>query len=224
MAKKARAYAIGHSTKLSGKPLTRMVYDHIYGDIVNGVITTNDILTEGQLVQELNVSKSPVREALITLCDENVLQSIPRTGYKVVQIMPWEVNELIEARSALELFLLEKYFPLLDDEKIHLVQEYLREAHSRETGSKLTVQERWQINTDFHLLLASFAQNAWLSGLLEQTLRTCTRATTQYFLHNNESVIATANGTHPLLVDAFSNRDFQAARKCLLDDIQNILK
>lgn len=71
-------------------------------------ITGNDILTESALVKRLQVSKSPVREALILLCEENILIAIPRLGYKVVQITPGQMAKLIEARYALEPFMLKK--------------------------------------------------------------------------------------------------------------------
>ena len=48
----------------STKPLTSMVYERLYGEIVNGTITSNDILTESALVQKMEVSKSPVRARL----------------------------------------------------------------------------------------------------------------------------------------------------------------
>ena len=54
------------------------------------------------------MSKSPVREALILLCEENILIAIPRLGYKVVQITPGQMAKLIEARYALEPFMLKK--------------------------------------------------------------------------------------------------------------------
>ena len=64
----------------SSKPLTSMVYERVYSSIINGEITGNDILTESGLVSQFSVSKSPVREALILLCEEGVLKSIPRMG------------------------------------------------------------------------------------------------------------------------------------------------
>ncbi|NMB19375.1 MAG: GntR family transcriptional regulator [Firmicutes bacterium] len=214
----------GQSTRLKSKPLTQMVYDRILGEIINGEITTNDIITEGRLVQELGVSKSPVREALITLCNENVLRSVPRAGYRVVQIMSREIEDLIETRRVLELALLERSFPLLTEEKITQLRLYLEEADELEMNRYLTVHERWQVNTNFHLLLASFAGNRWLSNLLEQTLRTSARASTQYFLHGDDRKLRTKEGNHPMLVAALTQRDFKAARECLLHDIADIMK
>ena len=73
---------------INSKPLTAKVYEAVYSDIINGSIKPGDIITEGLLIKQFGVSKSPVREALIALCNEDILRSIPRLGYMVVPITP----------------------------------------------------------------------------------------------------------------------------------------
>lgn len=107
---------------MDGKPMTTKVYENIYSDIINGVITTNDILSEGRLAEKYRVSRAPVREALISLCNEGLLQSIPRTGYKVMHILPREAEEMIELRRVLELHLLNASFDHLTQEDIAALQ------------------------------------------------------------------------------------------------------
>ena len=63
--------------------LKKMVYDTLLDDISSGRFRPNDILTEGSLTERFGVSKAPVREALIELCKDNILQSLPRFGYQV---------------------------------------------------------------------------------------------------------------------------------------------
>ena len=59
------------------------VYNEVYNDIFSGKYEPNEILTENKLVEKYSVSKSPVREALLELCKDQVLQSLPRLGYQV---------------------------------------------------------------------------------------------------------------------------------------------
>ena len=42
------------------------------------------------------MSKAPVREALVQLCSEKMLKSIPRCGYQVVQITAREIEGRLE--------------------------------------------------------------------------------------------------------------------------------
>lgn len=66
--------------------LKKKVYDDVLQSIVRGEYSADDIISEGMLIEKYNVSKSPVREALVQLCSENVLKSIPRCGYMVVKL------------------------------------------------------------------------------------------------------------------------------------------
>ena len=88
------------------KPLTAVAYEYVYTNIINGVYSVNDIVSEGSLIQQLGISKTPVREALVALCTEGILQSIPRMGYQVIQIMPSEACQMYQARLLLESTLL----------------------------------------------------------------------------------------------------------------------
>lgn len=203
------------------KPLTGKVYDFVYAGIINGTITNNDILTENALVEELGVSKSPVRGALILLCEENVIQSIPRLGYKVLQITPDQVQKLTEARFALEPFMLEKAWPQMREEQLMLLTQHLHE--SKETELKDTsIRENWMRNIRFHMLLASFAQNEYLLSSLEHVLKSCARAAAQYYLHTRGIPQGEAD-FHDLMVDAIVRRDYQTALDTLKQDMQQII-
>lgn len=60
------------------------IHNKILADITSGHYKQNEIITEASLTAKYHVSKSPVREALIELCKEQILQSLPRLGYQVV--------------------------------------------------------------------------------------------------------------------------------------------
>ena len=82
--------------------LKKKVYDHIMEAIIQGEYSPDDILSESMLTEKYNVSKSPVREALVQLCSENVLKSIPRCGYMVVRITRSDIEDILDYRAAFE--------------------------------------------------------------------------------------------------------------------------
>ena len=71
-------------------------------DIYAGVHKPGDILNEGTLVAKYQCSKSPVREALIALCENHVLRNIPRSGYEVTRLTMEDIREMLEFRYCLE--------------------------------------------------------------------------------------------------------------------------
>ena len=66
--------------KYSNNTLKDVYYDIILQRIIRDEYKSGDIITEKSLVDEFDVSKSPIREALISLCNEKLLKSIPHFG------------------------------------------------------------------------------------------------------------------------------------------------
>lgn len=205
---------------MTGKPITERVYRQLYSDIINGVLTPNDVLSEARLSERFDVSKAPVREALITLCTEGLLQSIPRSGYKIMQILPREAEELIELRWALESFLLDKSFPFIDEdalsrlEKIHL-DNLEEERHLQ------CVQDNWRRNMRFHLMLASFARNRRMEMELARALKDCARASTQYFLGRRSK--EAYRDIHGPLIESLRVGRAEQAKTLLKQDVMQLL-
>ena len=202
----------------NNKPLTASVYNGIYEEIIKGDLKSGDIITEKQVIARYGISRSPVREALICLCDENVLCSIPRAGYQVVSFSYSELKQLTEARLLLELHLLEKSFPTLTDEKVRQLADTC-EQHTKNAEAHSFIQI-WYDNIDFHLLLASFAENKFLSSMLRKLLRSCTRTSTEYYTNTTSEHYEP--GLHVKVIDACARRDLEDAEKFLARDIDQL--
>ena len=82
--------------------LKSQIYTAVFQSIISGEIPTDSIISEKSLVERYHVSKSPVREALVELCSEGVLRSIPRYGYAVVRLGPRDVRDILAFRAVLE--------------------------------------------------------------------------------------------------------------------------
>src|SRR5919108_5145622 len=64
--------------------------------------------TEEGLCEEFGVSRSPVREALRMLVENNLVEKTPHKGYSVKQLDLREIHELYDVRMALELYVIER--------------------------------------------------------------------------------------------------------------------
>lgn len=205
---------------MQGKPITTMVHQSIYDDIINGHVTVNDILTESSLAVRFGVSKAPVREALITLCSDNLIRSIPRTGYKVVQIMPEEAAQLSELRLAIESYLLNKSFELLTEDQLEQL-DVLHANNLEDERVHKSVQWHWRRNMMFHQLLASFGENDLMVRELERVLGSCARAATQYFLGRRSA--GDHEDLHGPLIAALRRKNKSLALQLLERDIAQVL-
>jgi len=78
------------------------IYEKIKQEILSGSISPGSRVLEGRLAKLINVSRTPVREALHVLEMEGFLESFPRVGYRVRQITWVEAIEINEIRAVLE--------------------------------------------------------------------------------------------------------------------------
>ena len=63
---------------------------------------------EQQLADDLGMSRTPVREALIRLQNEGLVDLIPRRGMRVVPLSPEDLREIYEVLTALEVAAVER--------------------------------------------------------------------------------------------------------------------
>jgi DNA-binding GntR family transcriptional regulator len=82
--------------------LNRQVYRELLRQLLDGEIALGTQLDERTLAAQLGVSRTPVREAIIQLVREGLVDYFPYRGHFVKMWTPKEVNDLFEVRKVLE--------------------------------------------------------------------------------------------------------------------------
>ena len=82
--------------------LTAKVYTRIREDIIEGRYKTGDYLVETKLAEELDVSRTPIREALKQLELEDLVVSIPNRGMMVQGMSSHDIDDIFTVRHLLE--------------------------------------------------------------------------------------------------------------------------
>ena len=77
-------------------------YIALRDDILSGVLKPDDRLTEVTLADRLNMSRTPVREAVKRLLIEGFLTRAPGEGLRVTGLEPDEVQQIFQIRLKLE--------------------------------------------------------------------------------------------------------------------------
>lgn len=81
---------------------TERAYTHVRAGILDQTFPAGDLLTEGDLADQVGVSRTPVREALLRLEAEGLVRLYPKRGALVVPVTPREAEEILEARCLVE--------------------------------------------------------------------------------------------------------------------------
>ena len=134
------------------------VYSALKEQITSGRLRPGVKLIHQDLAERLNVSRTPVREALERLYQEGLATRLPRRGFYVAEIDETEARELYELREALEVFALRRALAR------GIPRARLRELDAinrryREMLRPDTTRERMIVDRDWHLALASLADN-----------------------------------------------------------------
>ena len=89
-------------TKSNKKSLSNMVYRDLKDKILKNKLLPGDKLIEMEIASKLDVSRTPVREALKKLEKEGLVTSFPRKSYIVSKISVKEAKNLYIVRKSLE--------------------------------------------------------------------------------------------------------------------------
>ncbi len=90
------------STAANAKTLVDRVYHEIQNRILHNVWATGHQALEQELAEELGVSRTPVREALIRLQRDGLVTVVPRHGMRVLPISVIDVQEIYQILTSLE--------------------------------------------------------------------------------------------------------------------------
>jgi len=77
-------------------------YQAIRRRILDNVYPPGHQALESALAEDLGISRTPVREALIRLSNEGLVEVIPRHGMRVLPVSPLDMREIYEVLTALE--------------------------------------------------------------------------------------------------------------------------
>ncbi len=97
------------------KSLSDQVYEHIIEKIKYGELTEGEKIDEAALIEEIGTSRTPIREALLLLSSDRVLECIPRKGFFVRKHDYQEMENSYAVIACLETFAIRKVMSSLDE-------------------------------------------------------------------------------------------------------------
>lgn len=107
-------------------------YEYIKEAILTNRLKPGMPVREMDIVEQLKMSRTPIREAMRDLEAEGLVSSFSSRGTFVASITPYDVEEISELRTLLEVWALERSFNRITDEELTYLQEELEQA--KKTG------------------------------------------------------------------------------------------
>jgi DNA-binding GntR family transcriptional regulator len=198
--------------KLTKNPnLTEQAYQSVKRQLLNGSFPEGSKLTEEYLSTALGISKSPVREALMRLESEGLINIEARRGAYVRRFSASEVHDLYDVRALLEVHAVgtARVTPELLEQMAASIE---RTRANLEAGDKLSHIEE---DVHFHGLIAKSTGNHEFGRILDniQQKSLLCRMTTFYLS------ATTAPASHQKIYAAMRDGDIELAKREMHDHI-----
>jgi DNA-binding GntR family transcriptional regulator len=188
--------------------LTDLAVDRIRQAIVNGEIALGAQMSEAQLALQMGVSKTPVREALVRLKGEGLVEVHPQRGSFVFRLEPDQVGQLCRYRAMIEAAALREAFAAAPKALTREMARCVSEMRVSEKVRDLKALAR--IDMDFHWQFIAHCPNQYLRAGYD-VIRW------QLMALRHRSPIDNAVSSHKVLVEAVAGGDIDAACQ-LLDE------
>lgn len=184
--------------------------------IVNLYYQPGDPLNEVKLAEELGVSRTPIREALIRLSSEKLVIIIPRSGARVADINLHDFKALIEIRLILERGAVRLAALKATEEQIRHLEELnveVKQADYEDLSAMLNY------DIQFHKIIREIANNSYLNNYLTIVMNQFIRI---------ERIIsykpAIFQADLPKFIETLKQKDPDQMEKLIEHHLENIVK
>jgi DNA-binding GntR family transcriptional regulator len=211
---KRRAIRVHVPEVARSENLAEQAYRSLRSLILERKISPGSQVVEGRLAEELRISRTPMREALVRLIGEGLLERADARSYSVRKVTPTEFFQSMQVREVLETHAMDLAVGTVPAGEIDALVRDIRRL-AKETEHEAL---HWQADDGLHLMFARASGNAVLLRMIE-TLRVNTRL---FEIEGPFGRVAKNGSEHLAVLAAWRNGDVKGAKKALLAHLRNL--
>ncbi len=187
--------------------LRERVYEELRNDILTCKLMPGAEIREAELAARFEVSKSPVRDALISLEREGLVITIPRQGYRVAPVSISDMLDMFHLRAALERANIERIIRYASDEQLQALDQF-----------KHFTEAQWPngfvgYNKTFHRRLAELGGNHRMRDQLIDLIDLMERAVQISVSNMDHGKPEALVAEHREIIDVIQSRSIKAAQR-----------
>lgn len=213
-------FADGIPVKSKAPRYRETIYAAVKDAILSGQLSPNQPLVEEQLAATLNVSRTPVREALALLEHDGYIGPSNGRGLYVRAVTHDEFVEMFIANEAVEPYLARRAAIMATDSQLAAIGEAIEQA--RQCSLQLDTAGFLRASRNFHKLVGEAAGNRPLAEFVVQN-----EERTDMYLINYGKVVkqermAASVNEHRAILAALQARDPEAAERLVIYHAQSL--
>ncbi|MEG0012878.1 MAG: GntR family transcriptional regulator [Cellulosilyticaceae bacterium] len=188
-------------------------------NIINMILYPGQTLNENEIAEAISVSRTPVREAIITLAKEGIIEIYPQKGTCVAPIDLETINEARFLRETVELALCEEVTKYISEEEILKLEEVIRLQEFY--ASKREIVKLLESDNKFHYLLFEISHKLRTYKALEGLMGHFQRIRMLSLNNiNSENIII----EHKTIVEAIKTKDPKLAKEVMHGHLSRVLQ
>ncbi len=191
------------------KPLKELVYLELKHKILTGEILSQTRLMEINLSEKMNVSRTPIREAIKRLAEDGLVKVEPRRGAYVANISIKDMIDVFEVREDLEGFVAQLAAQRIKDAEREELRKISRECElAMKTEDKESIIE---LDEKFHNFIVACCANETLSQLVRYVQDLSLRF--RYLYYDDFTLYESTINQHNKIMTAIVEGDSETARR-----------
>lgn len=197
------------------KALSQMAYDRLLDQLIKRELPVGAVLQERRLAEAMDISRTPVREALNRLESEGFVTRKPGRLLVVKEFSTRELIETLHVRQIMESEAIGLATPRIPVDELDAVEADINELLASPHPS---AEADWAVDSRLHRMVAAHSGNAVLAGMIE-ALRVKTYT---FNLDRVPERFEIGHREHLVMIDALRRRDREAARTAIQQHIENV--
>lgn len=197
------------------KRLALQAYEQILDLIQSKRAQPGEIVTERRLAEMLDMSRTPIRDALLMLEGEGLLIRRGTRGLQVKQIRIEDFMDALQIRSLLEPAMARMAAGRIPADDLDSLRNQLQTLAAGGENDRMSVRE---VDERLHEMIARAAGNPQL----EQIIRTVRRQTQMFDLRSMPERLGDTCAEHIAIVDAIASGNAEASAKAMADHLSAV--
>ena len=205
--------------KAKSKTLSDVVRSHIQEGILSGSLFPGQRLKEKDLAAELNISRSPIREALKVLADDGLIVVTPWKGLSIAKLDRLQMLEIFVYREVLEEMAVEMACATISHERLEKLEELVGDHLF---ADDVTLSDLARNNQEFHRNIYEASENEYLLASVGALRALLALLPAENFRKPGRT--RTIVDEHRQIVKSLRDRDPEAAKSAVREHIRNSAK
>ena len=197
------------------KPLSELVFESLKQDIVNGEFDLGEALSEVRIANQLDVSRTPVREAFARLELEGLVRTEPQKGTYVFTLEPEQLRDICDTRVYLETGAITIAFEKNRDTLVRMLSDIVRMMDIARAEQDDATYLR--LDTAFHQAIVDASGNDFLNDAYQTIASKMAALRNRLGAHADH--MAKSFIEHKRILDQCADGDLNGAIKTLVAHI-----